>query len=53
MGGSYEDIPGVLALGDDLPLAPTKEFAAPILGTVGEVTAEMVEDHPDTYQPGD
>ena len=53
VGGSYEDIPGVLALGDDLPLAPTKEFAAPILGTVGEVTAEIVKDHPDTYQPGD
>ena len=53
VGDGYEDIPGVLALGDDLPLAPTKEFAAPILGTVGEVTAEMVKDHPDTYQPGD
>jgi len=49
----YQDIPGVLALGARLPLAPTKEFAAPILGTVGEVTAEMVKDHPDTYQPGD
>ena len=31
----------------ELPLAPTKEFAAPILGTVGEVTAEMIEEHPD------
>ena len=49
----YQDIPGVLALGARLPLAPTKEFAAPILGTVGEVTAEMVKDHPDTYRPGD
>ncbi|GAB3792356.1 penicillin-binding transpeptidase domain-containing protein [Nocardioides ungokensis] len=49
----YQDIPGVLALGARLPLAPTKEFAAPILGTVGDVTAEMVKDHPDTYQPGD
>ena len=36
-----------------LPLAPTREFAAPILGTVGEVTAEMVKEHPDAYQPGD
>ena len=53
VGAGYEDIPGVLALGDDLPLAPTKEFAAPILGTVGEVTAEMVNESPDSYQPGD
>lgn len=49
----YEDIPGVLALGGSLPLAPTKEFAAPILGTVGEVTAEMVKKEPDRYQAGD
>lgn len=53
VGDNYEDVPGVLALGDDLPLAPTKEFAAPILGSVGEVTAEMVKESPDTYQPGD
>ncbi len=51
--GDYEDIPGVLALGADLPLAPTKEFAAPILGSVGEVTAEMVKKEPETYRPGD
>lgn len=50
--GDYEDIPGALALGASLPLAPTREFAAPILGSVGEVTAEMVEKDPDTYQPG-
>ena len=49
----YEDIPGVLGLADELPLAPTREFAAPILGTVGEVTAEMVEEDPDRYEAGD
>ncbi|HTW16080.1 MAG TPA: penicillin-binding transpeptidase domain-containing protein [Nocardioides sp.] len=43
----------VLAVQDELPLGPTREFAAPILGTVGEVTAEMVEEDPDTYRPGD
>ena len=46
-------IAGAVALPDELPLAPTKEFAAPILGTVGPVTAEMVAEHPDTYRAGD
>ena len=46
-------IPGAIAVSDDLPLAPTREFAAPILGTVGEVTAEMIEEDPDKYQLGD
>ncbi|MGY2701096.1 penicillin-binding transpeptidase domain-containing protein [Nocardioides sp. HB32] len=49
----YDDIEGVRAIPDDIPLAPTREFAAPILGTVGEVTAEMVKKDPDTYQTGD
>jgi cell division protein FtsI/penicillin-binding protein 2 len=46
-------IPGAISVSDTLPLAPTREFAAPILGTVGEVTAEMIEDDPDKYQIGD
>jgi cell division protein FtsI/penicillin-binding protein 2 len=46
-------IPGAITVSDTLPLAPTREFAAPILGTVGEVTAEMIEDDPDKYQLGD
>ncbi|WP_121254128.1 penicillin-binding transpeptidase domain-containing protein [Nocardioides ferulae] len=49
----YELIPGVLALADELPLAPTPEFAAPLLGSVGEVTAEMIEEQPERYQLGD
>ena len=36
-----------------LSLAPTREFAAPILGRVGEVTAEMIEEDPERYQVGD
>ncbi|HWJ80830.1 MAG TPA: penicillin-binding transpeptidase domain-containing protein [Nocardioides sp.] len=48
-----DGIPGVLVVSDDLSLAPTREFAAPILGRVGPVTAEMVKDDPDTYHPGD
>ncbi len=49
----YHDIDGVLALAGELPLAPTREFAAPILGSVGEVTAEMIEEDPDRYAAGD
>lgn len=49
----YDEIPGVLALEGELPLAPTREFAAPILGTVGEVTAEMIEEDPERYRIGD
>ncbi|MCW2842291.1 MAG: penicillin-binding protein transpeptidase [Nocardioides sp.] len=50
---SYDAIPGAVALSDELPLAPTREFAAPILGSVGEVTAEMIKAHPDQYRIGD
>ncbi|WP_344775251.1 penicillin-binding transpeptidase domain-containing protein [Nocardioides panacisoli] len=46
-------IPGLLTVADKLALAPTREFAAPILGRVGPVTAEMVKDDPDTYHVGD
>lgn len=46
-------IKGARAIGATLPLAPTREFAAPILGRVGPVTAEMVADHPDRYRAGD
>lgn len=49
----YDAIPGALAVQDDIPLAPSREFAAPILGTVGPVTAEMVKEDPDRYQVGD
>jgi cell division protein FtsI/penicillin-binding protein 2 len=48
-----DSIPGALALADDLALAPTKEFAAPILGRVGPVTAEMIKDDPERYHVGD
>ena len=35
-----------------LPLAPTADFAAPLLGKVGNVTAEIIAQHPE-YHPGD
>lgn len=46
-------IKGALVVQDDLPLAPTRDFAAPILGRVGPVTAEMIKKDPDTYHLGD
>ncbi|MGI8521855.1 MAG: penicillin-binding transpeptidase domain-containing protein [Nocardioides sp.] len=49
----YTSIKGVSAIAGSLPLAPTRDFAAPILGRVGEVTAEMIKDHPAVYHLGD
>ncbi len=46
-------IKGGAVIASELPLAPTKGFAAPILGSVGEVTAEMIEENPDIYEVGD
>ena len=40
---ALSSILGAVALEDVLPLAPTREFARPILGTVGEATAEIIE----------
>jgi cell division protein FtsI/penicillin-binding protein 2 len=46
-------IPGAVAQHTSASLAPTKGFAAPILGSVGPVTAEMVKKDPAAYRPGD
>lgn len=46
-------IAGAHLVADEVALAPTRDFAAPILGRVGPVTAEMVEKEPDAYRPGD
>lgn len=37
-------IPGVLVRALELPLAPSSTFARPILGSVGEATAEVIEE---------
>ncbi len=47
------DIDGAGVLTDRVPLAPTKEFARAILGSVGPVTAEMVEEEDSPYVAGD
>ena len=49
----FADIPGALAIGGELPLAPTREFAAPILGRVGPATAEIVKESEGRVQAGD
>lgn len=48
-----EAIPGAVQVPDELPLAPTHEFARPILGTVGEATAEMLASSESNLRPGD
>ena len=53
VAASYQSIEGALAVQDDIPLGPTPDFAVPILGRVGAVTAEMVEEDPERYQAGD
>ena len=45
-------IPGGRVVAAELPLGPTRDFAAPLLGRVGEVTAEIIKEHPE-YHPGD
>jgi cell division protein FtsI/penicillin-binding protein 2 len=50
---AFDDIRGAVALDDQMPLAPTREFAAPILGRVGPVTAELVEESEGRLEAGD
>lgn len=46
-------IPGARAIEDTLDLAPTREFARPILGTVGPVTAERIAESDGALVEGD
>ena len=46
-------IPGARAIADSVPLAPTRGFARALLGTVGEASAEQVEQSGGTLQAGD
>ncbi len=47
------EVTGGGVLRDTLPLAPTREFARPVLGTVGPVTAEIVKESEGVYRAGD
>ncbi|MDP3892531.1 penicillin-binding transpeptidase domain-containing protein [Nocardioides sp.] len=51
--GRYDAIEGAVALGTQLPLAPSRTFAAPILGTYGPATAELIEKSEGALQAGD
>jgi cell division protein FtsI/penicillin-binding protein 2 len=50
---AYASVPGAVAVRDQLPLAPTREFAAPLLGRVGAATAELIEESDGRLRPGD
>ncbi len=46
-------IKGGRVVDDELPLAPTKDFAAAVLGTVGPATAELVSESKGRIRAGD
>ena len=46
-------IDGVVGIPDELPLAPSRDFARAVLGSVGEATEEIVEESKGTIKPGD
>ncbi len=50
---AFREVPGALAVRDTLPLAPTREFAAALLGRVGPATAEVVEESGGSIVAGD
>ncbi|WP_246169072.1 penicillin-binding transpeptidase domain-containing protein [Actinotalea subterranea] len=51
--GAFSDIAGALSVKDTLPLAPTRRFARPVLGTAGPATAEIVEEAGGAVVAGD
>ena len=51
--GGLTGILGARAISDRLPLAPTKDFASALLGTVGPATAELVEAGKGRIRAGD
>lgn len=53
LDGGFGHIPGALVLPDRVPLAPTRDFGAELLGQVGPATAETVEKSDGRVQPGD
>ena len=48
-----EAVPGGSLIDDELPLAPTRAFARPILGTVGAATAELIAESDGRLRAGD
>lgn len=50
---AFRKVPGALAVRDTLALAPTREFAAALLGRVGPATLELVEASEGSIVAGD
>lgn len=53
LGAGVRGIAGLSVVRDTLPLAPTRDFARAVLGTVGPVTAELVKKSAGVYRTGD
>ncbi|MBO1751847.1 penicillin-binding protein [Actinotalea sp. BY-33] len=51
--GAFQLLTGSNAVGDSLPLAPSRTFARPLLGTAGPATAEIVEESGGEISAGD
>ncbi|WP_263118423.1 penicillin-binding transpeptidase domain-containing protein [Cellulomonas sp. RIT-PI-Y] len=51
--GELTTLPGVIATTDTLPLAPSRTFARPVLGSVGQATAELIEQSEGALAAGD
>ncbi|MEL6985571.1 MAG: hypothetical protein AAFO29_24275, partial [Actinomycetota bacterium] len=51
--GQLLAIPGVVLEESTFPLAPDERFARALLGRSAEVTAEILEEHPDLFVVGD
>lgn len=49
----YAEIQGAAALEDEMPLAPTRDFAAELFGRVGPATAEIIEESGGEIEAGD
>lgn len=50
---AIQPLPGTKFIEETQPLAPTREFARALLGTVGEVTREQLDSHPGKYLLGE
>jgi cell division protein FtsI/penicillin-binding protein 2 len=53
VAAALRDVPGMLAVRDEAPLAESRAFARALLGTVGPVTAEQLGELGAAYGPGD
>ena len=50
---ALQEIPGARAIADEIPLAPSRSFARPVLGSVGQATAEVIEKSEGKIKAGD